>query len=108
MCFTVIIGNILMRNMLEKLVRFIFSLIGILLIFRFLLKLFGASTASAFVSFIYENTQPLLAPFLFAFPTPSISGKFVIEFTTLFALFVYGFISYILEEILNIISKSKK
>jgi len=97
-----------MGTILQKFVRILFSLIGIILLFRFFLRLFGANPASEFVSFIYENTQPLLSPFLYAFPSSSISGKFVIEFTTLFALFVYGFISYILEEILNIISKSKK
>jgi uncharacterized protein YggT (Ycf19 family) len=97
-----------MGKILQKFARLIFSLIGILLIFRFILKLFGASSASSFVSFIFENTQPLVAPFIYAFPSSSISGRFVIEFTTLFALFVYGFISYILEEVLNLMSKSKK
>ncbi len=97
-----------MRKMLENLITLIFSLVSISLLLRFLLKLFGASSASTFVSFIYENTQPLLVPFLYAFPSSSISGKFVVEFTTLFALFVYGFISYILEEVLNFISSSKK
>ena len=84
----------------------LFSLIGILLLFRFVLKFLGANAAAPFVEFIYENTQPLLEPFLFAFPAPSISGRFVIEFTTLFAMFVYAFISYLVEEVLDMFDKS--
>ena len=97
-----------MRKLLKDLTTFIFSLVGIFLVFRFLLKFLGASETSLFVAFIYENTQPLLEPFLFAFPNSSISGRFVIEFTTLFAIFVYAFISYLIEEILNFFDRKNK
>lgn len=90
-----------MGKLLKNFAVLIFSLVGVLLMFRFVLKFLGANAASPFVAFIYENTQPLLEPFLFAFPTPSISGRFVIEFTTLFAMFVYTFISYLIEEVLS-------
>ena len=97
-----------MGKILKQFTVLIFSLVGILLLFRFVLKFLGASANAPFVAFIYENTQPLLAPFLYAFPTPSISGRFVIEFTTLFAMFVYAFISYIIEEVLNLVGKEPK
>lgn len=97
-----------MGKMLKSFSVFVFSLVGILLVFRFVLKFLGASQASPFVEFIYQNTQPLLAPFLFAFPTPSISGRFVIEFTTLFAIFVYAFIGYAIEEVLDLFDRDKK
>jgi uncharacterized protein YggT (Ycf19 family) len=94
-----------MAKLLKNFIVFVFSLVGILLLFRFALKFLGANQSAPFVEFIYENTQPLLAPFLYAFPTPSISGRFVIEFTTLFAMFVYAFLSYIIEEVLSMIDK---
>ena len=97
-----------MGKLLKKFTLLIFSFVGILLTFRFFLKFLGANETSPFVEFIYENTQPLLAPFLFAFPTPSVSGRFVIEFTTLFAMFVYSFISYIIEEIMDLFSRDHK
>ena len=97
-----------MGKMLQSFSVFVFSLVGVLLVFRFVLKFLGASSVSPFVEFIYQNTQPLLAPFLFAFPTPSISGRFVIEFTTLFAIFVYAFIGYAIEEALDFFTRDKK
>lgn len=97
-----------MAKLLRNFSTLIFSLVGILLLFRFVLKFLGASPSAPFVAFIYENTQPLLAPFLFAFPAPSISGRFVIEFTTLFAMFVYAFINYLIEEVLNLFTRESK
>ncbi len=97
-----------MGKLLKNFSVLIFSLVGILLMFRFVLKFLGANSHASFVTFIYENTQPLLTPFLYAFPTPSISGRFVIEFTTLFAMFVYAFISYLIEEVLNLFGRESK
>ena len=94
-----------MSKLLNELLIFIFSLVEASLVLRFVLKLLGANPAASFVAFIYQNTEPLLAPFLFAFPTPSVNGRFVVEFTTLFAIFVYAFISYILQEVLAIMQK---
>lgn len=97
-----------MGKLLKQFAVLIFSLVGILLTFRFFLKFLGANPEAPFVSFIYENTRPLLEPFLFAFPAPSISGRFVIEFTTLFAMFVYAFISYLVEEVLDMFGRNIK
>ena len=97
-----------MPKILRDFAAFIFALIEILLIFRFVLKLLGASVGSSFVSWIYVTSQPLLQPFLFAFPTPKISDGFVLEFTTLFAIFAYAFCGYIAQELLRIISKKSK
>ncbi|MBP7843136.1 YggT family protein [Candidatus Woesebacteria bacterium] len=94
-----------MGKLLKNFSVLIFSLVGVLLMFRFILKFLGANPSTPFVAFIYENTQPLLEPFLFAFPAPSISGRYVIEFTTLFAMFVYAFISYLIEEVLNLFNR---
>lgn len=96
-----------MYRLLKQMIVFIFSLLGVMLLFRFILKFLGANEASMFVSFVYDNTQPLLTPFTEAFPTPSIRGRFVIEFTTLFAIFVYGFMSYIFEEFLELLQRGK-
>ena len=96
-----------MSKILKDLAIFVFGLIELLLVFRFILKLFGASSQANFVAWVYETTQPLLTPFLLAFPTPQISGRFVLEFTTLFAIFAYAFLGYVLQEILEIMAKSE-
>jgi YggT family protein len=92
-----------MGKLLRDLVTFVIGLVEILLVFRFILKLFAANPRAGFVAWIYDMTEPLLTPFLFAFPTPSVQGGYTLEFTTLFALFVYAFIGYLLQELLAII-----
>jgi hypothetical protein len=86
---------------------FVIGLVEILLVFRFILKLLAANPNAGFVQWIYENSYPLLRPFLFAFPTPSVRGGFTLEFTTLFAIFAYAFIGYILQELLELLGGRK-
>lgn len=79
----------------------ILGFISFLLLFRIILKLFGASTAAPFVSWIYETTEPLLSPFVGMFPAPAIDGTFVIEFSAIFALLVYVLIAFFIESIIH-------
>ena len=83
------------------LVSFVATLVEGLLALRILLKLFGASTGAPFVAWVYETTQPLLNPFSGMFPTPQISGGFVLEFSSIFALMVYAFIGYVIGQALE-------
>lgn len=97
-----------MVNLLRDLLRFIIAIVEFLLIFRFILKLLAANPQASFVQWIYQTSQPLLQPFLFAFPTPSVKGGFALEFTTLFAIFAYAFVGYLLQELLDLIAGSKQ
>lgn len=92
---------------MKELANFVFGLIDLLLIFRFILKLLAANPQAEFVAWVYNTTQPLLNPFLAAFPTPQVKGGFTLEFTTLFAIFVYTFVGYLVQELLAAISKRK-
>lgn len=92
-----------MFKLLKDLLAFVVGLVEILLAARFLFKLLAANPRAGIVEWIYETTRPLLQPFLFAFPTPGVRGGFVLEFTTLFAIFAYAFIGYVLQELLEII-----
>ena len=83
---------------IASLVNFITTLVEGLLCVRIILKLFGASTGAPFVSWVYETTQPLLNPFSNMFPSPQISGGFVLEFSSIFALMVYAFIGYVITQ----------
>lgn len=97
-----------MFKLLRELATFVIALVEILLVFRFVLKLLAANPSAGFVSWIYDTTLPLLKPFLFAFPTPSVRGGFTLEFTTLFAIFAYAFLGYVIQEILDILSKNQR
>jgi hypothetical protein len=91
---------------LKELGQLIIGLIEVLLTFRFVLKLLSANPNSTFVGWIYDTTQPLLGPFLLAFPTSSVRGGFTLEFTTLFAIFTYAFAGYLLQEAMEMMEKN--
>lgn len=97
-----------MARILRDLVSFVIGLVEILLIFRFVLKLLGANPEASFVAWVYETSAPLLSPFLPAFPTPAMQGGSILEFTTLFAIFVYAFAGYIIQELLSFIDGKRK
>ncbi len=65
---------------------------------RILLKLMGASVTAPFVRWVYDMSSPLISPFIGMFPSPTLTGPFTIEFSAIFALFVYMFIGYLLQE----------
>jgi len=73
------------------------SLVEVMIALRVVLKLFGARTAAPFVMWVYETTAPLLKPFAGMFPSPVLEGGFIIEFSALFALIVYGLVAYLIE-----------
>ncbi len=76
-----------------QIVWYVIGLIEILLVFRFLLKLFAANPNAGFTSVIYSLTQPLAAPFLSVFRISHMDGA-VFEWTTLLALLVYTLIGW--------------
>ncbi len=94
-----------MFKLVTDLATFITGLVTVLLSFRFVLKLLSASPSAPMVEWMYDTTQPLLRPFLLAFPTSSVKGGFTLEFTTLFAIFAYAFIGYLVQELLEIIDR---
>ncbi|OGK18367.1 hypothetical protein A3G67_03690 [Candidatus Roizmanbacteria bacterium RIFCSPLOWO2_12_FULL_40_12] len=82
----------------------IFAFIEFVIGLRVILKLFGANAAAPFANWVYETSAPLLIPFQGLFPTPRLTGGFVIEFSALFALLVYAFISYALTELVSFVN----
>lgn len=86
------------------LIYFTYALVSIaelLLLTRIILRLFGANPIAPFVQWIYETTDTLLSPFRGIFPTTTISQNFVIDFSTLFAVLVYGFFAYLISILID-------
>lgn len=76
-----------------QIIWYIFYVIETILLFRFVLKLIGASTAAGFTQFIYALSYPLVSPFLLVVRSPRISGS-VIEWSTLLAMLVFWVIAW--------------
>lgn len=95
-------------SLFYTLTNLILGIIEFLLGFRIVLKLFGASAGAPFVKWVYETTQPLLAPFIGAFPSPRVEGGIIIEFSSLFALIVFAFIGYLIDNIFRVMGQTKR
>lgn len=78
------------------------GIVETLLLFRFVLKAFGANPFSGFASFIYAVTEPLALPFQGIFPTPG-SGIYVVEWSTIIAMVVYALFAYGIIEIFQFV-----
>ncbi len=80
----------------SQLVYFLTVLVELLLAFRLLLRLFGASSGSVFVRFIYNVSYFLASPFFGAFNIRTNYGLAQLEVATLFAMLVYALVGYLL------------
>ncbi len=87
-------------SFIRGVVSFIFGLIEFFLVFRFILKLLGASSTADFVAWIYSMTQSLLDPFRGIFPATVFEDRYILEFTTLFAIIVYAILYLAIVEVI--------
>lgn len=87
---------------LYQIIWYLLGVIEVLLAFRFVLKLLGASTASGFVTFVYNVSRPLAAPFYGIFRV-NVAGESVFEWTTLIAMVVYALIAWGLVKLFSLI-----
>ena len=92
-----------MVNKVEQLFIFIYVFIAALLLFRFVLSLFGASYETTFVSFVYDLTSPFMVPFEGMFGAPPGIGVYRVEFEVIVALIVYALLFFGLARLVRII-----
>jgi hypothetical protein len=100
-------GNVTAR----RVVKYVLGILEALLVFRLMLKLFGANPGSGFVSFIYSITQVFLVPFTAIFrnaTTEGIEAKAVFEPGTIIAMIVYALIAWGVIKLIIIISQRRK
>jgi uncharacterized protein YggT (Ycf19 family) len=100
---------------LSALIRFIIGLAEVILVLRIVLRLFAANPTASFVHWVYSTSSTLLEPFRGIFQPGVIDKSYVLDFTALFALVVYGllgsllvYFSDFLERSIHATSTSKK
>jgi hypothetical protein len=86
---------------LADIVWFIIGLIQLLLGLRLILLFLGASSASPFVSFIYDLSSAFVAPFSGIFPSTNLGG-FVVEWASIIAMIAYSIIGWIITKLLSL------
>jgi uncharacterized protein YggT (Ycf19 family) len=84
-------------------VGFVVGVVDILIAARFLGKLLGASSQSAFVNFVYQVSSPLVAPFKGIFGNSG-SGANSFETASLVAIVVYAVIGWGLVVLIRIVT----
>ena len=95
----------------EYLIYFIFGALEILLAFRLVLKLMGASQASGFVRLIYSLTGIFILPFEGIFRrgyTQGVETTSVLEPSTLVAMIVYAVLAWGIVKLVKIFSGEKQ
>lgn len=93
------------------LIYFLFGALEILLAFRFVLKLLGASLASGFVSSIYDISRIFILPFEGIFRTGTTQGvetTAVFEPATLVAIIVYAVLAWGIVKLISIFSGERQ
>lgn len=86
----------------------VFSVIGGLLLLRFVFKLFAANTQAPFVDWLYATTDIINSPFRGIFETPVIDGRFVFDITTLISLVLYALIFSLINYLFEVASGSER
>jgi len=96
---------------LEYLIYFFFGSLEMLLGFRLVLKLLGASTTSSFVSFIYALSNMFIMPFEGIFRKMFTSGAettAVLEPSVFVAIAVYAVIAWGTVRLVRVLSKEQQ
>ena len=91
-------------RLVEGLVSFFMILVEGFLGLRFLFRLLSANPDNAFVGWIYDMSAELLAPFRGIFPPAVIEDRFVVEFSTLFAMLAYALLAYLVYALISAVT----
>jgi uncharacterized protein YggT (Ycf19 family) len=71
-------------------------LLEVLLVIRFFLRLFGANTQNTFAAFIYNLSEPFIAPFSTLFVSPvTAGGASIFDVNVLVAIVVYALLGWL-------------
>jgi len=89
---------------IPRVIATIFSIIELILVFRFILKLLGANAGNSLVQGLYDITQPMIAVFegIFATINTNIFGIIgVLEPATVIAVVVISFLEWALLRLIS-------
>jgi YggT family protein len=86
----------------SRVIALVFSVVEVLLLVRFTLKLFGANAEQAFVSAIYAITEALVAPFRGIFAQPG--GSPIFEIATVLSIVFFMLVAALIVAIVRAVT----
>jgi uncharacterized membrane protein len=104
-------SNATVLQSVEYLIYFIFGALEILLAFRFILMLTGASATSTFVQFIYNLSGIFVYPFSGIFKTAVTQGNVaasVFEPASLVAIIVFPVLAWGIVTLIHVLSRKQQ
>jgi hypothetical protein len=87
---------------IKQIIYYVFGIVSVLLLLRFIFLALGASQASPFVNFIYALSRPFALPFQGMFNEPTI-GDSVLEWASLVGIAIYMLLAYGLARLVELI-----
>ncbi len=85
-----------------RIVTLLFTVLEVLLLLRFILKLFGANANQPLISGLYRITEPLVRPFQGIFPEPS--GPPALDLAALLAVAFFFLIAALIVAVVRAIT----
>jgi hypothetical protein len=86
----------------NRVIALVFTVLEVLLLVRFTLKLLGANAEQALVSAIYGITEPLVAPFRGIFAQPT--GTPVVEIASLLSIIFFVLVAALIVAIVRAVT----
>lgn len=90
------------ENIAARIVSLIGGIVLAILGMRFVLSLLGANRGNVFADFIYSVSNPFVAPFFGLFNYTPQFGVVRFEFETLIAMAFWGFVTWIIIQMVTI------
>ena len=88
---------------INTLISLVFGILVTMIGLRFVLKALVANPDNAFVQFVYNVTEPFVAPFLTIFPATSNRDGQVWEWSSLIAIGVYLLLNWLIAKLVTLI-----
>ena len=89
----------------SRVIALVFTVMEVLLLVRFTMKLLGANAEQPFVSAIYGITEPLVAPFRGIFAQPA--GTPVVEIATILAVIFFVLLAALIVAIVRAVTGNR-
>ena len=83
-----------------QLVQFLTGALGVLLLLRVVLRLFGANPNNQFAQVIYGLSNPFVAPFANLFRNPVLGSSIVFDINALVAVLAYALLGWLVGRLL--------
>ena len=84
-------------------IYFALDVVEVILVFRFMFRLLGVSSASGFAQFVYQLSTPLVTPFFGILRQSVTPSGAVFEWATIVAMLMYALLAYALVRLFALV-----